>query len=589
MFKKIASDIVILTFVCCLVACVCLAVENEPLGVSLSKETIGRYEKLEISVSGVGDYKRPMNPYRVKLDATLTSPSGKTIKVAGFAMHETEARPIGPHKQPKYVPVGPWLWKVRYAPDELGIYKGTVSVTAGGQVKSESEPFEFKVVPSVSKGFIRVSKTNPFVFQYDDGTPYVLIGQNLCWANDQTKASRLQRYRQWLDDMAANGCNYIRIWLGSRWSFGIEGDESKTFTEPFVYNEDAAVLMDKVLALCEQRGIAIKLCIGNNINNYLKKNGGNYNVESKEEFLRSPVAKKQWKALQRYCVARWGASTSIFAWELWNEMDHNFWGMGRQVADWSEGMCADLQRIDPHGHPTANSTGSGSQLFVLWNKPHVDFAQYHNYGNKKNNKDKTQYEIYGEPIANLRKAGKPVMLAECGIDQGTFKSDAKGYSFHEAVWVGFMAGGCGTGMHWWWDNAIEFHPATYYPQYKHFAKFVSDLPVQKEPFAPTRATVKPGNLKCYARSASWGTIAWIVNRNDRWQELLLRKKEPETVSGADLVVEVPGSGKYKIQCMDPWTGKIRAESLENTTEEGECIVKLPDFRIDIAVKVIKIE
>ena len=560
------------------------AVGEEKLGVSLSAAQLGRYEKLDIDITGVGEFAKPMNPYEVKLDAILVTPSGKSIKVPGFAMHQT--KPTGSDITPKYKPVGPWLWKIRYAPDETGTYKGTASLVVAGRAAKNSDPFEFKVVESKSKGFIRVSKSNPFAFQYADGSPYILIGQNLCWANDTAQAGRLARYTKWLDDMAANNCNYIRIWLGSRWSFGIEGDESKTFTEPYEYNEDAAALMDKVLALCEERGIAIKLCIGNNVDTYFKSKGGNYNVSSGKQFLTDPAAKKQWRALLRYCIARWGASTSIFAWELWNEMDHNIWGMGRQVADWSNEMCAYIKRLDPYRHPTTNSTGSKSRLFVLWNKPNVDFAQYHDYGGKGKNEGKPQYQVYAPAIADLRKAGKPVMLAECGLAQKQQKADAAAYAFHEALWIGFIAGGCGTGMHWWWDNAIQFHPKTHYPQYKHFAAFVSDLPVLKEPFPPIDAKASSENLKVYARGAGWGTICWVANYSDRWQRLVIDKKQPENVSGAVLTLPIKTAARYKIICFDPWTGRTLSEVTRRLVA-GKNEVRLPDFKIDVAVKALR--
>jgi hypothetical protein len=256
--------------------------------------------------------------------------------------------------------------------------------------------------------------------------------------------------------------------------------------------------------------------------------------------------------------------------------------MGQEVADWSDEMCAYIKRFDPHRHPTTNSTGSKSRLFVLWNKPNVDLAQYHDYGGGGKSEGKAQYEVYADAIGDLRKAGKPVMLAECGLGQEQQKSDAQGYAFHEALWIGFMAGGCGTGMHWWWDNAIQFHPETHYPQYKHFAAFVSDLPVLREPLEPIDAKAAPDNLRVYARGAGWGTIAWVANYNNRWQQLVLNKGQPEIVSGATLTIPVKAAGKYKILCFDPWTGKILSE-LTRQLNAGENTMELPDFKIDIAI------
>lgn len=88
--------------------------------------------------------------------------------------------------------------------------------------------------------------------------------------------------------------------------------------------------MDKVLELAEQKGIYIMLTFINhgqfstkvnpqwNENPWNKKNGGI--LTKPEEFFTNTEAKKQFKKIIRYIIARWGYSTNIMSWELFNEV-----------------------------------------------------------------------------------------------------------------------------------------------------------------------------------------------------------------------------------------------------------------------------
>ena len=580
----------------CLAASAAPGANEAALTVTPATGSAGRYELIELTVSGIGDHDTPFNPAIVRLDAELTSPSGRKLIVPGFPMRATEL--VAGRTQRRYRPVGPWMWKVRFAGTEKGTYRGVVTATERG-IARRSGRFELAVGPSNSKGFIRVAGGNPHAFEYDDGTQYVPIGHCLSWANGNDRAAV---YAGWLDRMAANDCNFIRIWLGSRWCFGLEQDDAGTTTTPYAYNEDAAALMDAVLGMCRERGIAIKLCFGDNIRGYLHANGGSYHLPDAAAFLTNEEAAAQWKAMIRYCVARWGYSTSIFAWEQWNEMDDNFWDSGgiKKVEQWTDAMCRYTRSIDPWGHMTTNSTGSGKEQFGLYGLPSVDFAQYHNYGGARL-QDKTQYEIYGPPVARLRRLGKPVLLAECGLvddkwgpypatlagrGQAGGPKDTNGYAFHEALWVGFMAGGAGTGQHWWWDSMIA--PWDLYPQYRPFARFVEDLQINKAPMPPVEAHVKPDHLRVFARGGKRGAIAWVVNRNDWWRPLVMEGKTPETVSGALVTLPGIGAGTYDLHIVDTWTGAtIEERRLEVPSGQTHTDVLLPDFKIDVALKAMR--
>jgi hypothetical protein len=177
---------------------------------------------------------------------------------------------------------------------------------------------------------VRVATGNPQALAWDDGSAFIAVGQNLCWYSrgDKEPDPRIV-FRRWLDALAANKANCIRLWLGAQWCFGLESKE------PYAYNEDAATLLDSVLDLCEARGIAALMCVDHvrelgpaanpQAANYRSdypydlRNGGH--CETEKDLLTLPAARAQFQAQLRYVVARWGASRAVLAWELWNEMD----------------------------------------------------------------------------------------------------------------------------------------------------------------------------------------------------------------------------------------------------------------------------
>jgi len=275
------GNVVKVLFVICIVCGASARAEEADIRVKLGSKSVRQYGRLEMLVTGVGQFELTGDPSVVKLDAELVSPSGKKVVAPGFAMRATKE--VKTDKDVKWEPYGGWLWRIRYMPDEVGIYKGEAVVTTR-EGQRPSERFSFEVSKSDSKGIIRVAKGNPWAFEYSDGSPYIAIGHNLCWSG----GNRLTEYRKWLDKMAANDCNFIRIWFGSTWCFGIQG------TEPYVYNEDAAKLLERVMKLCEERRIAVKLCFGDNIRLYLPPKGAPYKqCETGLDFLTRDDARRQ--------------------------------------------------------------------------------------------------------------------------------------------------------------------------------------------------------------------------------------------------------------------------------------------------------
>ena len=121
------------------------------------------------------------------------------------------------------------------------------------------------------------------------------MGENLSWYDGRGTTA----YDDWLARLAAEGANYVRLWMPS-WAFGIEWGENGLGD----YGErlDRAWQLDHVLERAEAHGIYVMLCIQNHgpfsldtntqwaDNPYNAANGGP--LEEPSEFFTDPEARR---------------------------------------------------------------------------------------------------------------------------------------------------------------------------------------------------------------------------------------------------------------------------------------------------------
>ena len=92
----------------------------------------------------------------------------------------------------------------------------------------------------------------------------------------------------------------------------------------------------------------------------------------------------------------------------------------------------------------------------------IDFVNPHNY----NYTNKNIVSALPQVLNRLfDKYGKPVLQSEIGINwengAATAQLDPTGITLRQAAWAGFMGGGAGGAMHWWWDSWV--HPGNPVP------------------------------------------------------------------------------------------------------------------------------
>lgn len=190
---------------------------------------IPRYAKLEVTfqvATIAGNLQLPYDPapppglqpaIGVSVDAEFTPDNWQTVYRQPAFLYQEFLSDVR-RGQEWFYPTDTYSWKVRFAPPQAGAWQFRLTARdAGGQ--STSPPQAFTVVPSPDPGFVRVSQTNPRVFERENGDFFPALGYNMIFDRVSWTNPVLDNQANF-ETMSANGIQLIRIWL-SQW--GIYG------------------------------------------------------------------------------------------------------------------------------------------------------------------------------------------------------------------------------------------------------------------------------------------------------------------------------------------------------------------------------
>lgn len=319
---------------------------------------IGRYAIFEQAFTqpSPGPYNNPWED--ATLTVTLSSPSGRTIRVGGF-----------------YERPGHWL--VRFAPDEIGRWSWAANFTdvRGGSSNSSGS---FNCVNSSERGFIRRHPGNPYRLVHSlDGSAYLPIGIGDCFWDARRNGNPL-------DNMGLDGgfrvaqcspndpfClkygwtttlqNYLMQYGRSGAGFNLfrvsnaNCSDIKIFTEiqptGNKYDEMNGRVLDDLSRQLRASGFRI----------FFEMFGFSIPFRKKTELTDS--AKEALRRYARYVVDRWGAYVDF--WELMNE--------ARPDADndeWYPVVADAIRRRDPYHHLISTSWERADLPVIDINSPH---------------------------------------------------------------------------------------------------------------------------------------------------------------------------------------------------------------------------
>ncbi len=201
-------------------------------GLQANANTVGLYEKFELtfriqnSVASNPYFPYEPNPPRgvpagvgITVNGEFSQDNWNTVVVQpAFLYQDYQVQCIGDSAQNDckngnewLYPVGEMVWKIRFAPQEIGTWRYRVRATDASGTALSGEG-TFTVVPSNlphNHGFIRISPNDPGYFEYSDGTPFIGMGHGSGFDSQRFTFDVDAEMRRF----EANRVNFIRVWM----------------------------------------------------------------------------------------------------------------------------------------------------------------------------------------------------------------------------------------------------------------------------------------------------------------------------------------------------------------------------------------
>jgi hypothetical protein len=369
-------------------------------------------------------------------------------------------------------------------------------------------------------------------------------------------------------DKLPEGTNYLRIeflenLVGSPelGSIQIEcGEERDVLDAPGLgrYYRKTAERLDEVLLCAEERDIYVMLTLDYHgvfksevdvwasdaewrTNPYNAKNGGP--CESPVDFFTGTLAKKIYKNKLRYMVARWGYSTNLACWELWNEIDNVMdWQKvpSAAIVSWHKEMANYLKQIDPYKHLVSTSV-SHREMPGLWKVEAIDFSQHHLYGPDRDLKNVKN--IIQEYIKDFE---KPDVINEFAVGWKGPEKDYTAFEYehemHDCLWRGMFSPTPILPLSWWWE--WHYYKGHYF-HFKSAADFVSHMLKNNEGILEEIYVESvDGDMEVMGVESGGDLFLWLRNPNEEEKtDLVLNIQETEYLS-------------YLMKYYNTWTGEF---------------------------------
>ncbi|MCX8109482.1 MAG: DUF5060 domain-containing protein, partial [Verrucomicrobiae bacterium] len=342
-----------------------------------------------------------------------------------------------------------------------------------------------------------------------------------------------------------------------------------------IYNQLDCFFVDELVEAAVRSGVYLQLCLFTR-DLYMKDLKDPESADYKH-------AVEDAKKLIRYAIARWGSATSVAAWEYWNEMDP-----GLPTEKFYSEVGSFLEEIDLYRHLRTTSTWGPSAKDCR--HPKLDLADVHFYL-RPSDRDRLRNEVEAviERTAWLRQQapGKPVHLGEFGIANERWQPTPEMQTspmvidFHNALWASALSGAATTALFWWWDRLDRLN---HYRHYAALSRFVNDIPWTRGDLVGAEVKSTPPGLQVVGlqnRDCAW---LWVFDPAASWENVVVKRKQPEPVSNAVLGVSGFRHGLYDVCWFDTREGRwfLKENARPNN---GILELRVPAFTGDVAVKV----
>ncbi len=338
------------------------------------------------------------------------------------------------------------------------------------------------------------------------------------------------------------------------------------------YNPVDCYMLDELVSAAEQKGIYLQLCLlTRDLYMSALKNPNSAEYEQ---------AIKDARKTLRYAVARWGYSTSVAAWEYWNEMDPGL------PTDKFYGALGDyLEQTDPYHHLRTTSTWGPSAKDCR--QPKLDLADVHFYlrpSDKGRLEDEVDAVLDRTRWLRDQAPAKPAHLGEFGLANEKWQpTEEMGRSretvdMHNALWASALSGASGTAMFWWWERLDQ---RDFYPQYRPLSRFLAEVPWTTGSLQPVVGQCSDPKVRVIGLQSKPQSWVWLFNRDAAWAKIVLENRTPSPVTRATIELSGCQTGVYVIRWWDTRAGNVISED-KAAAKDGVLMLRPPEFTHDVA-------
>jgi hypothetical protein len=334
-------------------------------------------------------------------------------------------------------------------------------------------------------------------------------------------------------------------------------------------------MLDEIVASAERHELYLQLCL---LTRDLYMNALKDTASAEYE-----AAIADAKKLFRYAVARWGSSTSVAAWEYWNEMNP-----GLPTDRFYTELGEYLEQIDPWRH--LRTTSAWGPAPKDCRHPKLDFADVHFYHRPADaGRLRDEVDAVLERTRWLREQApaKPAHLGEIGLADDRWRiTDPMRQSpeladVHNALWASALSGASGTALPWWWERIDQRDG---YAIYRPLSAFLADVPWNSGRVQTLDAAASDPEVRVPGLQADGKAWLWLFHPAGSWASIVIQGRTPPAVEGLTIEVRNWPVGRYQIEWWDTREGKVAREE-KGTVQDGVLRLAPPPFSRDIACRI----